>query len=165
MSQTKDLQPAPYLSAKDMGERITGAGAPITETNYTYPALNTTAFAQSLEERVEQLESQNSLLLRLVTYLKDFFPEMGRTLSLTGASKNHRQEAETAACKNNAKAMVTKRELEVLRLIAEGFSAKEIADKLFISQTTVITHKKNLKEKLGVRNTAELVRKTAMLLR
>lgn len=53
---------------------------------------------------------------------------------------------------------LTRRELEVLRLIAEEYSNPEIADKLFISIRTVDTHRRNLLEKLGVKNTAGLVK-------
>jgi DNA-binding NarL/FixJ family response regulator len=53
---------------------------------------------------------------------------------------------------------LTPRELEMLKLIAEEYSNQEIADKLFISIRTVDTHKRNLLEKLKVKNTAGLVK-------
>jgi DNA-binding NarL/FixJ family response regulator len=53
---------------------------------------------------------------------------------------------------------LTPRETEVLELIAREFSNQEIADRLFISIRTVDTHRRNMLEKLGVRNTAGLVR-------
>ena len=53
---------------------------------------------------------------------------------------------------------LTKREIEVLRLIAEEYSNPEIAEKLFISIRTVDTHRRNLLEKLDVKNTAGLVK-------
>ena len=52
---------------------------------------------------------------------------------------------------------ITPRELEVLQLIAHGYSAKQIADKLYISIHTAINHRKNLIEKFNVKNTAELI--------
>ena len=52
--------------------------------------------------------------------------------------------------------ILTKREIEVLRLIIKGYINKEIANKLFISLTTVITHRKNLTEKLGIKSVPEL---------
>jgi DNA-binding NarL/FixJ family response regulator len=54
--------------------------------------------------------------------------------------------------------MLTRREVEVLRLIAEGLTNQEIADKLFVSASTVDSHRKNLISKLNVKNTAALVR-------
>lgn len=53
---------------------------------------------------------------------------------------------------------LTPRELEVLRLIALEYSNSEIAEELFISIRTVETHKRNLLEKLGLKNTAGLVK-------
>ncbi|MBN1599304.1 MAG: response regulator transcription factor [Bacteroidales bacterium] len=50
------------------------------------------------------------------------------------------------------------RELEVLKLIAQEYSNAEIAEKLFISIRTVDTHKRNLLEKLRMKNTAGLVK-------
>ena len=53
---------------------------------------------------------------------------------------------------------LTDREIEVLKLIVEEYSNPEIAEKLFISIRTVDTHRRNLLEKLGVKNTAGLVK-------
>ncbi|RLD51196.1 MAG: DNA-binding response regulator, partial [Bacteroidetes bacterium] len=58
---------------------------------------------------------------------------------------------------NNQDEALTKRELEVLQLIAEGFSNAEIADKLFISKRTVDTHKNNLISKTGSKNIVSLL--------
>lgn len=55
--------------------------------------------------------------------------------------------------------MISKREQEVLELIAYENNTLEIAQKLFISTHTVVTHRKNLLMKMQVRNSAGLVRK------
>jgi DNA-binding NarL/FixJ family response regulator len=60
--------------------------------------------------------------------------------------------------KPDSEIIITRREMEVLVLIAEGMTNNEIAKKLFISITTVDTHRKNLLEKFSARNTAELVK-------
>jgi two-component system, NarL family, response regulator NreC len=52
---------------------------------------------------------------------------------------------------------LTEREREVLQLIAEGNTNKEIAGRLFLSVLTVETHRKKVLEKLGARGTPELV--------
>ncbi len=54
--------------------------------------------------------------------------------------------------------LITRREKEVLELIADGMTNNEIAQKLFISTTTVDTHRKNLLTKFEAKNTASLVR-------
>jgi DNA-binding CsgD family transcriptional regulator len=48
------------------------------------------------------------------------------------------------------------REIEVLALVSKGYINKEIADKLNISLTTVITHRKNITEKLGIKSVSGL---------
>ncbi len=47
---------------------------------------------------------------------------------------------------------LTKREIEVLQLITKGYSNKEIADHLFVSTHTVISHRKNISEKTGIKS-------------
>jgi DNA-binding NarL/FixJ family response regulator len=72
-------------------------------------------------------------------------------------------EAASALKKTETSAMpvITRREKEVLSLIAEGMTNGEIAEKFFISIATVDTHRKNLLVKFQTKNTASLV-KTAM---
>lgn len=60
----------------------------------------------------------------------------------------------TLAC---APVAITERELEIITLIAEGFTNQEIAEKLFLSTHTINTHRKNIMSKLGVTNTAGIV--------
>lgn len=59
--------------------------------------------------------------------------------------------------------VLTRREKEVLGLIAEGMTNNEIAHKLFVSSTTVDTHRKNLLAKFDAKNTALLIRSAAQL--
>jgi DNA-binding NarL/FixJ family response regulator len=54
--------------------------------------------------------------------------------------------------------VLTPRELEVLKLIAEANTSKEIAEKLFISIKTVDRHRQNILDKLGMRDRVELTR-------
>ncbi len=56
------------------------------------------------------------------------------------------------------KSEVTKKELEILKLIAQELTNAEIASKLNNSPMTIITHRKNLLRKLGVKNTAGLIK-------
>jgi DNA-binding NarL/FixJ family response regulator len=53
---------------------------------------------------------------------------------------------------------LTRREREVLRLVAEGFSSREIATGLGVSAKTVETHRSRLMSKLGIHKTSKLVR-------
>jgi DNA-binding NarL/FixJ family response regulator len=58
---------------------------------------------------------------------------------------------------------LTKREIEIIKLIADGLTSQQMADKLFISPRTVETHRANLMKKVGVRNAIELVKKVQSL--
>jgi DNA-binding NarL/FixJ family response regulator len=53
---------------------------------------------------------------------------------------------------------LTPRELEVVKLVAEGNTSDEIAEALFISKKTVEHHRSNILEKLGMRDRVELTR-------
>jgi DNA-binding NarL/FixJ family response regulator len=73
------------------------------------------------------------------------------------------QEAVSTILKNDDSKIpvITRREKEVLLLIAEGLTNVEIGEKLFISTTTVDTHRKNLMTKFEAKNTATLIRMAA----
>ena len=58
---------------------------------------------------------------------------------------------------------LTRREQEVLRLVVEGLSAKEIGERLFISPKTVENHRTNIMNKLDIHSTMQLVRYAAKL--
>jgi DNA-binding NarL/FixJ family response regulator len=60
--------------------------------------------------------------------------------------------------KNIVIPIVTRREKEVLQLIAQGLTNNEMAEKLFISPTTIDTHRTSLLSKFEVKNTANLIR-------
>jgi len=56
-----------------------------------------------------------------------------------------------------AQLKLTKREKEIISLIAEGKSTKEIADALYLSELTIKTHRKNISKKLGTKGVGDLV--------
>lgn len=55
------------------------------------------------------------------------------------------------------KDLFSQREKEVLELLAKGYSTKDIAKELFITEKTVETHRKNMAKKANVKNSAELI--------
>ena len=59
--------------------------------------------------------------------------------------------------------VLSNKEIEVLGLISEGLTTKEIAAKLFVSTRTIETHRANILKKLEVKNTAELIKKAAKM--
>ncbi len=67
------------------------------------------------------------------------------------------QLARPAALKGERASALTPRELEILQLIVDGKSNKEIADNLGLSANTVAVHRANIMDALGIHKTAELV--------
>lgn len=65
--------------------------------------------------------------------------------------------------RETSKAELSRREIEVLGLVAAGMASREIADRLFISVNTVNNHRQRILEKLGTRSSAEAVRYAAAL--
>lgn len=58
---------------------------------------------------------------------------------------------------------LTAREIEIVKLIDDGLTSQQMADKLFISPRTVETHRANLMKKFGVKNSIELVKKARLI--
>lgn len=65
--------------------------------------------------------------------------------------------SEAPTSEEDAYARLTPREQQVLKLVAEGYSNKEIAQALDVAVKTVMAHRANLMEKLGIRNRSKLV--------
>ncbi len=86
---------------------------------------------------------------------KDFYYNH-LVMSATRNALKHRKYLEEK--KTLPKIALTQREKEVLLLICKELTAKEIADRLFISERTVNHHRANLMEKIGARNTVGLVK-------
>lgn len=69
------------------------------------------------------------------------------------------EAVESLKDKESKAPIITRREKEVLKLVAEGFTNAEISEKLFVSVPTINTHRKSLLEKFEVKNTAMLLGK------
>lgn len=86
--------------------------------------------------------------------------ELLRGIEMAMLNKSFMSHEAALSLRNTAQEnqpLLTHREKEVLQLIATGLTNQEIADKLFIGNTTVETHRKNLLQKFGARNVAALV--------
>jgi DNA-binding NarL/FixJ family response regulator len=82
----------------------------------------------------------------------------GKTFITPSLTKEVVAQAENdARTENEGAKSLTPRQREVLKLLAEGFSAKEIASDLAISARTVEFHKQQMMEMYGLHNTAELI--------
>lgn len=68
-----------------------------------------------------------------------------------------------SAVKGDARRSLTPRQKEILRLVAQGLTNREIAEQLAISVRTVEVHRFNLMRRLKVRNVAQLLRQALLL--
>lgn len=91
--------------------------------------------------------------------------ELVRVIHKVANGEKHFSDEVTAQLMNNFSTPVasptevlTKREKEILKLIAQGLTDKEIAEKIFLSALTVISHRKNILSKLGLKNKVEITR-------
>jgi DNA-binding NarL/FixJ family response regulator len=117
-----------------------------TSVAYLEAALSAGAngYVLKTSAREELLEAMRSVL-------------SGRIYASPGLSSEHLERFKDPA-RAAATLRLSMREREVLQLIAEGRSAKEIADILKISVKTATFHRENIKRKLGLRTTAELTK-------
>ncbi len=105
-----------------------------------------------LLKTVEEHELKKALVL--ISDNKNYFSDE-LIPTLTSSIVKNRSKEEPAA--PELREDLTKREVEVLELICKGYTIKEIADQLFISQRTVDGHKANLFRKTGVDSSVKLV--------
>ena len=95
------------------------------------------------------------LLLAIRTVYKgETFIDPKMTTSLV---KEFVQSSEDASYSNDPFKILSKRELEILPLIAKGYGNKDIAEKLFVSVKTVEAHKTRIMDKLNLKSKPELV--------
>ncbi len=97
----------------------------------------------------EKMEITNSLFSNQIFYKEEKTKILNKineiTFQLNGNKKNLKDNKE-----------ISEREKAVLECVAKGMTNKEIAEKLFISAHTVITHRKNIVRKLGIKTVSGL---------
>ena len=110
-------------------------------------------------------KTQVHCALRRRPSLADRNPKPEHSSSTRTTGKNHHADPKTRTRADassvtppatDAEHELSAREIEVLRLVTKGLINKEIADKLHISLTTVISHRKNITEKLGIKSVSGL---------
>ncbi len=112
---------------------ILTSGTPHAQLLEGYPQINIAASQEEIEQGIRNLH-------------KAAHGEVNRGIN-RGAQPPH---------PTPAKEVLSSREVEVLRLLVEGLINKEIAERLNIALATVISHRKNIVEKLGIRSVAGL---------
>jgi DNA-binding NarL/FixJ family response regulator len=148
----------PKLSGLDVCARLTKGHAGVRvlmlsmhkEQQYVRKALQNGASGYLLKDAApDELELAICAVMNGRTYLSPALAH-GMVTDMVGTLKGN------AGTHNNAS--LTPRQLEVLKLAAEGLSTKEIAIKLDLSVKTVDTHRTNLMNQLGIHDLAGLVR-------
>ena len=142
------------------------AYADLIDKNYSTHCQNAESI-EILRHRVEELEHQNDQLLCFINFLLENLPDLVSNILIANREETVLPKQPPVLAENfkinlykeKNDACPTRREKDILDLLIKGLCAKEIANRLYISETTVITHKKNLKEKFHARNTAELISK------
>lgn len=91
--------------------------------------------------------------------------EMIDAINAVTQNKRHlsKEVADNLKTNNDENLLLTRREKEILQLVTKGLTSTEMGKQLFISTTTVDTHRKHLLEKFKVNNTSSLIRKAQEL--
>lgn len=97
-------------------------------------------------------------LINAITHVSHGEKYLSNEMSMKLIEKMFDDNEKQEVSRTPRKAEITRRELDIVRLIAQEMTNVEIAKKLNNSPMTIITHRKNLLRKLGVKNTAGLVK-------
>lgn len=151
---------AQYVSRKEI--------KPITRIsiNYSYRMKTAQENWIKIEQQTSPLHSdeKNNVLLTQSFYqlVGDAEMEDPKPIELSIFIRDtsglyHLQHSKTYKAGNSGSASVTPRELEILTLLSEGKTSSQIGGILYISESTVTTHRKNMLKKFGLNNTSELI--------
>lgn len=129
-------------------------------TRYDHSKLIKSAFKYGVDGYLLKKADTSELFMAVDELLdgKNFTGEGVQVQSGNGhidKSKNNKKVFKDGFIKKHS---LTKREMEILSLITQALSNKQIAEELFISDQTVSVHRKNIMRKLGVSNTAGLIK-------
>ena len=123
-----------------------------TSEDFIFNAINAGAkgYLPKNTSRKELIEA-----IKAVARGEEYYAESISNVILKSYIKKAKSGPEDSGSKEN---QLSKREMEVLRLFAEGFSNQEIADKLFISIRTVESHKNHIMQRLELKSSVDLVK-------
>ncbi|WP_340063276.1 response regulator transcription factor [Ascidiimonas aurantiaca] len=151
---------SPHVVISDIRMPVIDGITATTQIKMEYPNVKVIAFTMfDQEEAVEQmLEAgasgyilKNSSLQELLVAIRTV--ASGKTYFDPQLTFSRQKKPAT-----KGKTVLTRRQIEILKLIAKGKTNNEIADILFIGRTTVETHRKNMIRVLGLQGSGELLR-------
>ena len=126
---------------------------------YDQPKLVRTAFHAGADAYILKSKAPEELKKAILAIQnKETFCGSGVHLNENSGRKRYTRGIFDRSDRYVSQHLLTKRELEILTLITEAHSNKEIGQQLFISDQTVGVHRKNIMRKLGVTNTAGLIK-------
>lgn len=105
---------------------------------------------------------KNTSAEKIIEAINDLY-NGGSPMSSQIARKVIEAFQQTDNSKNEAFHSLSRREQEIIQVLAKGFRYKEIADQLFLSQETIRTHIRNIYEKLHVNSRSDALRKTGII--
>lgn len=124
-------------------------------SSYNKPSLVRKAFKKGVDAYILKDSDENELTKALYQVL-DERQFVGSRVAIPKAGIPEKsKEFEDIFIK---KSSLSKREIEVMNLVIEGFDNQKIAEKLFISKHTVQSHRKNIFKKMDVHSVAELIK-------
>ncbi len=103
-------------------------------------------------------DTGRSEILEAIYTLRNGYEFYARTITNLLLNSFLNDDASDKKEKEKLQKKLSVREMEVLKLFAEGMSNRQIADKLFISVRTVETHKTNIMKKINIKTTVDLVK-------
>ena len=129
--------------------------------------IEQTKSTEQLRHEIVTLQQENQKLSAQLAFHRRVFREVHLAIGAAGElnesmAKNEAVRKlleENEQLKNQLKLFrLSEREKEVLRLIVQGYTSKEIGEKLSISKLTVDTHRKHIQQKLGVSKMADVIK-------
>ncbi|HFA48889.1 MAG TPA: LuxR family transcriptional regulator [Bacteroidetes bacterium] len=134
--------------------------------------IEQTKSSEQLSNEIFYLRQQNQELSAELAFHRNVFRQVHKALGAASEIGTAMKEDETVRrlAKENEKlkcqlklAKLSEREKEILKLIANGYTSKEIANRLNISKLTVDTHRKHIQRKLSAAHLADLIRLAVQL--
>ncbi|WKN30166.1 response regulator transcription factor [Porifericola rhodea] len=152
----------PGRSIFDITEEIKRTGLPTKVLIFTMHE-SADYVQKALRHQVDGYLTKNADTEELISAIKslskggEYYSQTVNRVVIAGLKKKQRSDEDSFDEKNPLSAL-SKRELEVLSLISEGLSSKQIAEKLYLSERTISNHRANMLQKSRVHTTVELVR-------
>jgi DNA-binding NarL/FixJ family response regulator len=114
------------------------------------------------EKSIKEIADEQSISLEVATVLEDISARLNNRLNLNNQLDDQLNKPQLQQPRSNENPIddkrLTPRQREILKLVANGMTTKEIASSLFISVKTVETHRGQLMERLNIRDLAGLIR-------